>query len=399
MAEGCEQVVCGADKSGSSGDEFEVEEIVDYQKDSNNTEWYLVKWVGYPSTDNTWEPKKNLGNSKKLLKKFHKNYHKACLTRTEILKQKRQLARSLKQLAQKKRSEKWKESESKLLTDVLKSLVKKELKSWEQELNSKCQNEAPITVVNNVDLEGPPQDFVYINDYIAGTGVDIPTDPPVGCECENCSPEAESRCCPQNGGVKFAYSKNKLVKAKPGTPIYECNTRCKCGEQCPNRVVQLGRKHKLVIFRTDNGRGWGVKTLVDIKKNSFVMEYVGEVITSEEAERRGKIYDANGRTYLFDLDYNDDDCPFTVDAGHYGNISHFVNHSCEPNLVVYGVWVNCLDPRLPRIALFACSDIKAGEEITFDYQMTGSVNEEGANELAQVECRCGSTNCRGFLFE
>lgn len=52
-----------------------------------------------------------------------------------------------------------------------------------------------------------------------------------------------------------------------------------------------------------------------------------QVITSEEAERRGKIYDANGRTYLFDLDYNDDDCPFTVDAGHYGNISHFVNHS------------------------------------------------------------------------
>ena len=52
-----------------------------------------------------------------------------------------------------------------------------------------------------------------------------------------------------------------------------------------------------------------------------------QVITSEEAERRGKIYDSNGRTYLFDLDYNDDDCPFTVDAGHYGNISHFVNHS------------------------------------------------------------------------
>lgn len=52
-----------------------------------------------------------------------------------------------------------------------------------------------------------------------------------------------------------------------------------------------------------------------------------KVITNEEAERRGKEYDANGRTYLFDLDYNDDDCPFTVDAGKSGNISHFVNHS------------------------------------------------------------------------
>ena len=31
---------------------------------------------------------------------------------------------------------------------------------------------------------------------------------------------------------------------------------------------------------------------------------MGEVITSEEAESRGKKYDADGRTYLFDLDFN-----------------------------------------------------------------------------------------------
>ena len=52
------------------------------------------------------------------------------------------------------------------------------------------------------------------------------------------------------------------------------------------------------------------------------------MITSEEAERRGKIYDAEGMTYLFDLDYDDrENCHFTVDAGFYGNVSHFVNHS------------------------------------------------------------------------
>jgi len=52
-----------------------------------------------------------------------------------------------------------------------------------------------------------------------------------------------------------------------------------------------------------------------------------QVITNEEAERRGKMYDANGMTYLFDLDYHDSEALFTVDAGVYGNISHFVNHS------------------------------------------------------------------------
>ena len=51
------------------------------------------------------------------------------------------------------------------------------------------------------------------------------------------------------------------------------------------------------------------------------------MITNEEAERRGREYDAEGMTYLFDLDYQDPDCPFTVDAGVYGNVSHFVNHS------------------------------------------------------------------------
>ena len=51
------------------------------------------------------------------------------------------------------------------------------------------------------------------------------------------------------------------------------------------------------------------------------------MITNEAAERRGQTYDRAGMTYLFDLDYNDGDCPFTVDAKVYGNASHFVNHS------------------------------------------------------------------------
>jgi histone-lysine N-methyltransferase SUV39H len=63
-----------------------------------------------------------------------------------------------------------------------------------------------------------------------------------------------------------------------------------------------------------------------IAKHTILLFYV-QVITNEEAERRGKNYDANGMTYLFDLDYQDPDCPYTVDAGIYGNVSHFVNHS------------------------------------------------------------------------
>ena len=47
---------------------------------------------------------------------------------------------------------------------------------------------------------------------------------------------------------------------------------------------------KLSIFRTSNGCGWGVRALEAIKRGTFVAEYVGEVITNEEAERRGEKY-------------------------------------------------------------------------------------------------------------
>lgn len=50
-----------------------------------------------------------------------------------------------------------------------------------------------------------------------------------------------------------------------------------------------------------------------------------QIITTDEAEKRGHLYDRQGSTYLFDLDYVED--VYTVDAAHQGNISHFVNHS------------------------------------------------------------------------
>ena len=84
-----------------------------------------------------------------------------------------------------------------------------------------------------------------------------------------------------------------------------------------------------------------------------------------------------GRTYLFDLDFNlGDENLYTVDAAFYGNLSHFINHSCDPNLNIFNVYVNCLDPNMPQLCLFAKKEIKKGEQITFDYcQSTGNTNK------------------------
>lgn len=159
-------------------------------------------------------------------------------------------------------------------------------------------------------------------------------------------------------------------------------------------MVQHGpsKNFKLQIFRTDNNRGWGVKTLANIKQGTYITKYTGEVITKSEAEQRA-ITHGSKSTYLFDLDYNTDknDSVYSIDATLFGNISHFINHSCDSNLDLFAVWIDCLDTNIPTLALFASRDINAGEEITFNY-MT-SVN----NESRRIKCKCQSSNCRGYL--
>ncbi|XP_019945124.1 histone-lysine N-methyltransferase SUV39H1-A isoform X1 [Paralichthys olivaceus] len=370
--------------------EYEVEFLCDYKK-TKEEEFYLVKWRGFPESDKSWEPKRNL-KCPKLIKQFHLDLDE------ELRRQKRRcIPKKLD-----------KEVASNLLQ---KAQLRQSLQRWENHLNQTRNHPGRIYVINEVDLEGPPKNFTYINNYKAGQGI-VLDEMAVGCECKNCLEEPVNGCCPGASLHRMAYNDKGQVRIRAGQPIYECNSRCSCGQDCSNRVVQRGIQFDLCIFKTENGRGWGVRTLQHIRKNTFVMEYVGEIITTDEAERRGHIYDRQGSTYLFDLDYVED--VYTVDAAHLGNISHFVNHSCNPNLQVFNVFIDNIDERLPRIALFSTRAIRAGEELTFDYKMqidpvdTESTKMDSSFSLAglpsspkkriRVECRCGSDSCRKYLF-
>jgi hypothetical protein len=52
---------------------YEVEEILDSRRKGRGIQ-YLVKWKGYPDSENSWEPKRNVDDAEDALKQFHKKF-------------------------------------------------------------------------------------------------------------------------------------------------------------------------------------------------------------------------------------------------------------------------------------------------------------------------------------
>ncbi|KAI0485099.1 SET domain-containing protein [Xylariaceae sp. FL0804] len=215
-------------------------------------------------------------------------------------------------------------------------------------------------------------------------------------------------------GARAGHLRSKALMSR--NPIYECHETCNCGRDCPNRVVERGRRIPLQIFRTVN-RGWGVRSTVDIKRGQFVDKYIGEVISAKEADRRRNESRISQRkdVYLFALDkFEDPDSyderlrgpPIEVDGEFMSGPTRFVNHSCEPNLRIFARVGDHADKHVHDLALFAIEDIPRGKELTFDYvDGVDGVGEEEMDELADPEklkdmtrCLCGSKRCRGYLW-
>jgi histone-lysine N-methyltransferase EZH2 len=119
--------------------------------------------------------------------------------------------------------------------------------------------------------------------------------------------------------------------------------------------------------------GWGLFSRYKIPKGGFVVEYYGEMISHEEADRRGYLYDLIGNSSLFDLSTD-----FVVDAGRVCNEARFINHAAKKyaNLQPEHLTVN--GDR--RMLFFANQDIPAQTELTFDYN-DGSESEKTFHAL------------------
>lgn len=130
-------------------------------------------------------------------------------------------------------------------------------------------------------------------------------------------------------------------------------------------------------------------------------EYLGEVIGEKQAEAflatRRRLSEPNYIMYLREHLTSGGPVKLTViDARNYSGVARTINHSCEPNLIVLPVRIQ--NP-VAHAALFALRDIRAGEELSYDYNPSSRVIENETRQTTndRVACLCGSSSCRGFL--
>uniref|UniRef100_A0A8C5GL82 Euchromatic histone-lysine N-methyltransferase 2 n=1 Tax=Gouania willdenowi TaxID=441366 RepID=A0A8C5GL82_GOUWI len=243
----------------------------------------------------------------------------------------------------------------------------------------------PIPCVNAVDDEGCSSDYKYVSENCETSTMNIDRNIThlQHCSCtDDCS---SSNCLCGQLSIRCWYDKDQRLlqefnKIEPPL-IFECNMACSCYRTCKNRVVQAGIKVRLQLYRTEK-MGWGVRALQDIPQGSFICEYVGELISDAEADVR------EDDSYLFDLDNKDGEV-YCIDARYYGNISRFINHLCDPNLIPVRVFMLHQDLRFPRIAFFSSRDILSGQELGFDYG-----DRFWDIKSKYFTCQCGSEKCK-----
>ncbi|WOO80789.1 Histone-lysine N-methyltransferase, H3 lysine-9 specific [Vanrija pseudolonga] len=283
-----------------------------------------------------------------------------------------------------------------------------------------------IKVVNAEDAVGspPPTNYEYSNEMLYSEAI---PDPELGkgCDCEGvCDPNSQTCSCAARqqlyfynlGPTGFQWDDNERIK-HPDCTIWECGPNCGCPPECGNRVIQRGRQKNadVSIFKTEK-KGWGVRARGIIERGTFLGIYSGELITDAESERRAsELYDQIGTTYLFDLDgYHLTNPPegledidprayelarmvkqradasgsddgkysaYSVDAFHYG-YTRFINHSCEPNVVITQAYVKDFHPERPLLVMIARYDIFEGEELCISYK--GTKDDEPAPLLPEA---------------
>ena len=130
--------------------------------------------------------------------------------------------------------------------------------------------------------------------------------------------------------------------------------------------------------------GRGVFALADIPRGTRLMEYLGERISHDEADRRyAEEHENSPHTMLFAV--NDE---VVIDATRKGSSARFINHSCSPNCEAI--------EEEGRIFIETIRAVKAGDELTYDYNLV--LDEPHTPKVKRMHaCFCGTRQCRGTI--
>ncbi len=107
--------------------------------------------------------------------------------------------------------------------------------------------------------------------------------------------------------------------------------------------------------RKSSIHGRGVFATRPIAKGERLIEYTGERITWQEAERRYPIDPVPYHTFLFEVG----DGTMCIDAVRKANAAKWINHSCRPNC-------EAAEDEDERIFIEAARAIRRGEELPRD---------------------------------
>jgi len=149
-------------------------------------------------------------------------------------------------------------------------------------------------------------------------------------------------------------------------------------------MAKKGKTQKRTVrieVRQSAVHGRGVYATQFIPKGTRIIEYTGERTSCAAAPN-----DENDpHTFNFGLDNGQ-----VINPEIGGNEARWINHSCDPNCEAA--------EEDDRIFIDAIRDIRAGEELFYDYalEIDEPINEESKKKYA---CHCGTSKCRGTMLD
>lgn len=149
----------------------------------------------------------------------------------------------------------------------------------------------------------------------------------------------------------------------------------------------MGRK---IIVRRSAVHGNGVFAACDLPAGTELIQYKGRLITPRQADELYPHEMESGHTFLFTLNEE-----WILDGNVGGNAARWFNHSCAPNCIPY-LHEHAHDRRKDRVIIETLRDVRAGEELGYDYGISFDVRYTA--RLKRIwACRCSAPDCTGTL--